>query len=542
MTPREQDDLVQLILDGQADQDDIATFQKFFREDAGFRQRYYDHTTLADYLESTFRPDRAKEGRQDNGRPARRKILPFAVKWTAVAAVLLLLSVAAFLLTGVRDKSAAGKLAFSAGSRWSVQAANSASASGELTLSPGDVLELQQGVARISFDSGVQAVVSGACRLYYPEAGRFQLEHGTVWFDISEQALGSLVITTPRMRIVNHGTQFGVIASRQGTDEVHVLNGRVESEGLRGGRVRAVVNAGRAVAFNDAGEVHEQRNDANGFVKKLPDELPYVHWSFDELVGGKFPTSGKFPALTDAHAEYRSPESTPSDQRVVSGVFGNAVKFKQAGDLVVTPYAGISGSGPRSMAFWMRMPPDQAEEQRSIGWTGLLGWGRRHYPDMNFTESIHAIVGQAQLQGPDVKTRVPILSFERIWFEGTTNLFDGKWHHLVWTYSGGTRSGGLPDVMCYCDGRPETLRVGGYMNFTSSEMRALKINTVVDDDKSVPVILGGSLLSIEDTESLFPGEMDEVYVIEGVVTQTAARRLFLENRFVPETATNTAGE
>lgn len=544
MIPREQEDLVQRILDGDASPEDIAAFQTFFREDANFRQRYYDHTALVDFMESTFRPKPAvRDFEPLNSPPARSKALSFPARWAAVAALILLLSVAGFLLWGLRGKSVVGELAFSDGSRWSLQGSRSgaqADATAELSFSPGDILELQQGVARISFKPGIQAVVSGPARFSYVEPGHFQLDHGMVWFDVPERATEKIVVTTPRMRLADRGTQFGVIASRQGIDEVHVQEGQVESEGLLGGRERAVVNAGRAVAFGDSGSVREQRVNSAGFVHTLPRSLPHVHWSFDEVVAGKFPAAGEYPHLDNFRAEYRSPAATPSFQRLVSGVFGNAVGFQQAGDLVVTPYAGVSGNAPRTVAFWLRLPPEQTEMHHKIGWTGLLGWGRRRYPDMTFTESIHAIIGPPKIQQKAEWSLVPILSFERVWLEGSTNLADGKWHHLVWIYSGKLRSDQTPDVACYCDGQPERLITG--VNAPDLAHSPIKIDTVVDDEKSVPVILGGSLLSIDDKESLFPGEMDEVYVIEGAITPAAARRLFLENRFVPETPTNTSGK
>jgi|GEM_PF-5349801 len=134
--------------------------------------------------------------------------------------------------------------------------------------------------------------------------------------------------------------------------------------------------------------------------------------------------------------------------------------------------------------------------------------------------------------GPSGLNMVPNLSFEGIWLEGETNLADGEWHHLVWTFAGKFNAAGEPEMTCYCDGKPEELLVGG-MDPDRLLHWPPRIDTVVDHEDSVPLILGGSLLSIDDRQSLVPGELDEVYVIEGAIDAVAARRLFLENRYEP---------
>jgi len=46
MTNREEEGLVQRVMDGDATQEDIVAFQIGFHDDAEFRQRYYDHVML----------------------------------------------------------------------------------------------------------------------------------------------------------------------------------------------------------------------------------------------------------------------------------------------------------------------------------------------------------------------------------------------------------------------------------------------------------------------------------------------------------------
>jgi ferric-dicitrate binding protein FerR (iron transport regulator) len=539
MTAREQEELVQRILDGETRPEDVPVFKARFREDPGFRRRYLEHAMLSSCLESLGTSEVRRHRYAWDAVIFRlgRKRLVKSLVWAA-AAVLVLLLVGRFIYLRPRMDAETARLAFAGGTRWDLQQTTRQGEPDDppspRTMKPDSTLKLEQGVAEVEFPSGVRAWLAGSSQLTYHGKGDFHLDHGKVWFEIPQGANG-VVLTTPRIRVVDQGTEFGVISEGAYLDEVHVQTGQVLVQALTGRKEQTVVRAMKAVAVDFVGRIVDHRLDAGVFSRKLPRCLPYLHWSFDALEEGCFATTGVHPRLDTIQAQYRSILATPDEQRRGLGVIGGSVRFVQPGDMAVTSYRGVSGNTPRTLSFWVRVPPDRLRELSGGNWVGMLGWGRRHHPDSAFNESIHAIMGAPHLPIRGKATApglVPILSFEGIWYEGETNLADGAWHHLIWSVSGNLGTAETPGVVLYCDGKPESLREGG-----RDEKRLAhwppRIDTVVSEDNSSPLTFGGSLIKDMDLSGYFPGELDEVFVIEGAVNPAEARRLFLENRYDP---------
>lgn len=96
----------------------------------------------------------------------------------------------------------------------------------------------------------------------------------------------------------------------------------------------------------------------------FPAEASLVnHWSFDNIVGA-----------TVADAGSGENAGTIDGATVVPGILGDALSFDGSGDNVVfSGYKGITGTGARSVAFWVKT--DGGGDGTPSSSRSLIGWG-----------------------------------------------------------------------------------------------------------------------------------------------------------------------
>lgn len=103
------------------------------------------------------------------------------------------------------------------------------------------------------------------------------------------------------------------------------------------------------------------------------------------------------------------------------------------------------------------------------------------------------------------------LGFGNAYAVGSTNICDGQWHHVVAVYKGGTSKKLANTVSIYIDGNLDHLsaRKDGipYINTNSASSRPLSIGSME-----------------------YACDIDELYVIEGALSQDEVMQLFTKNR------------
>ncbi|MBI2823688.1 MAG: FecR domain-containing protein [Planctomycetia bacterium] len=110
-------------------------------------------------------------------------------------------------------------------------------------------LRLAEGQALIEFDSGAHVLLKGPAVFELRSAMEARLLSGTVSVNVPEKARG-FTVDTLSAKVIDLGTEFGLIAEPSGASEVHVLAGLVELEsGSAGHASRAQVPAGQARRF-----------------------------------------------------------------------------------------------------------------------------------------------------------------------------------------------------------------------------------------------------------------------------------------------------
>ena len=91
------------------------------------------------------------------------------------------------------------------------------------------VYQLVEGLATLRFDSGAEVVLEAPATLELIDAMNCRLLTGTLVSDVPPSALG-FAVDTPKARVVDFGTRFGVSTGADGKYMVQVLSGKVEVE------------------------------------------------------------------------------------------------------------------------------------------------------------------------------------------------------------------------------------------------------------------------------------------------------------------------
>jgi hypothetical protein len=121
-------------------------------------------------------------------------------------------------------------------------------------LTPGERLDLANGLVEITFNDGAVVVLEGPATFDVDSPGRAQLHEGRLTAVVPERAHG-FQVATARMNVVDLGTEFGLMAEPEGTAEVHVFNGLVKAQLLdeQGNQVRTMeLNTSQAARIEPA--------------------------------------------------------------------------------------------------------------------------------------------------------------------------------------------------------------------------------------------------------------------------------------------------
>ena len=174
-------------------------------------------------------------------------------------------------------------------------------------------------------------------------------------------------------------------------------------------------------------------------------------------------------------------------------------------------FPGISGSSPRTVAFWVRVPEEaQPADTWMVAWgTRLASLGRR---------PVQISWNRRPAEGALGALRTDFGGGHAI---GTTSLRDGKWHHVAVYFAPGEGPDGAPQVKQYVDGRlesstivPGTVRAPG----GSGDMAA------------TDVVWLGYRLTGKVEGRRFRGELDELFIADRVLEPNEIVALMRDNR------------
>jgi hypothetical protein len=492
-------------LEGSLDEEGFASLQQELRENPDALDHYCRQAEIHGRLQWELGEPAQSLFREAT--PAQRLPLPFSLK-LAAAAVLALSALFTFHLT--RPATTAGTQA---------PPAPESATLGRITRSlnaewashphePGDwigpgTFRLTAGSVEITFDCGATVLIEGNSTLTLSSPTRARLESGKATVDIPAQARG-FVLETPSTLLSQHNSRFGVAVDGDGSAEVHVLQGRVELNGKWGDLSSLMLGKNKPVRVNRQGILLAgERYRADQFPVRPPpgpELLPawYLHWSFDTAATTRdtFRDSGpRPPQMPTFPAEVRL-TGTQASVSLIPGRFGNAVQFNGNDAFLATAFPGIAGNSPRTIAFWIRIPEDTSE----LFAYSILSWGT---PQAGGKWQIGWNTGfdNSGLRGA-IRTEV-----QGGFQIGSTNLVNGRWHHVAIVFPGGADSSNSRHIRHYINGTLEP----------STALKSHPVNTRIDGSSALPLSIGRRIES-DAYFRTFKGDLDELYILPTALT------------------------
>ena len=399
-------------------------------------------------------------------------------------------------------------------------------------------IELKKGLLELSYDSGSTVLIKAPATYYIEAHNKGYLEKGSIRAH-SPKTVATFEIETPNSQLIDLGTTFGVTVLSMLTTEVHVLEGLVKAKSLIDPDTEwKMLLTGKALRIKSSDDM-ETKYTRFPVDKSFYDWAPptriqrssspkFVHWSFDRMQDKQFPETGNDSGNNSFPASLVDFSSDPSNNSwQTQGRFSQALRLNGDRRFLRTDYPGIAGNKARTVAFWLRLDPDQPNSENS---PGIVAWGQ------NRTRG-----GKWQVLpfSPLLKTEEKVLRTECAWGHsmGSTNINDGEWHHVVSVFMGGYDSDIATHVKHYIDGRLEN----------RGSVISRRVNTVTTDTakKNFPLIIGhtmqeASAKSLEQflarcRDGKYPfttlhGDIDELYVFDDALTPLEILRLMKENR------------
>jgi hypothetical protein len=220
-------DLIDDYLAGLLDEAGVARLEQWLRADGDARRHFARYARLNTDLHLEMKAqvagERALEALTPDAPPARSRSWRLALLAVA-AALLAAVGFGAWLGFGRPDapREEIAWLVNAQDCQWAGQQAPA----GDMRV--GKVLQLDRGLAEISFQSGVRVVLEGPASLELTSTNSARLLRGKLTAKVPEAARG-FQITLPQGKVVDLGTEFGVAVDRNGASNVYVFAGKVEA-------------------------------------------------------------------------------------------------------------------------------------------------------------------------------------------------------------------------------------------------------------------------------------------------------------------------
>ncbi len=328
----------------------------------------------------------------------------------------------------------------------------------------GKRVRLGRGIIELELGNDARVVIEAPAAFDLRSPDHIYLNRGRCFAEMKKGTSG-LVIETPTGRVLDLGTTFGVEVDDSKGMEVHVFDGKVE---LSRADLKKEIEQGDAIAFDEMGTRTEFDAVPQHFVSHIPrgtETTPdYMHWCFDEGVGSVVSVAGKDPNLALANGQLNG------DGRAwVDGVHGSALAFDGASHWVDTGHPGISGSVARTVAAWVKIPANWGEHEKEAA--PIMSWGKIDGESVG--QGWMMSVGRKNKRDPEKFGRLRLSVGEQV-ILGTTDLRDGRWHHIAAVADSGENGA---SVLLYVDGNLENV-IRNSIDFIDTEIGKASSETI----------------------------------------------------------------
>lgn len=387
----------------------------------------------------------------------------------------------------------------------------------EGNLRAGDRIALSSGLSRLTFPSGVEAIVEGPSEMLLISELSLKMEGGLAWFRVPEAGRG-FTVQTERASIIDLGTEFGVWFDGEEGLQVHVAKGKVRVEPALKAMAKVELVADDAMVFDVFGRGRSVKSRHSLFRRQFTRSMPYVHWSFDDLVDGSYAADGNMPGVETYQAKltHLQGESRLADleKHQTNGRFGGAFSMDGNGLFAQTAFPGIGGNAPRTFAAWIRHRNSYFNDGAR---TPYCVWGDRAESDegawkiMMWKGAPHVLL-TASLESPaSLHGSSPVS-------EKTAR----QWMHIASVYTGRNDERGNPEIHHYINGKRQRIEY---------KESATGINTATVNSPTAlakPVRFGAAIHDLAGVHTV-DGDMDEAYLFRGALTEKQVRQLMEEN-------------
>lgn len=378
------------------------------------------------------------------------------------------------------------------------------------------LVDLAAGYAELKFRNNVVVLIEGPCRLDIRSVDHVVLYRGELVANVPKEAIGFRV-DTPSSEVVDLGTVFGVSVDQKGASEVHVLKGKVKAR-KTGSQSFVDLKENEARSFSNDEKLAKIIESApDKFLRVLPgasERQPlYLHWSFDEGQGLLAKSDGNHGGATQYPASLKALAPSCELPQWSNGQFGGSLYFNGHSAYGTTAYPGIGENHPRTVAFWVKVPPP--DSMRPV--YGLVSWGSMAKVGSAWQISVNP----TEKEGPLGRLRIGTREAQAV---GTTDLRDNRWHHVAVVMYGGERVDVSTHILLYVDGRIEK----------TSKKSIHRIFTDVEGETSRTVMFGRDLgYPLDDVKvpaKLFKGWLDEVFIFEAALSREQVECLMRNNQ------------
>ncbi len=267
MSPRDLESRILLLLDGSISDEEFSALHAELLADPRARAVYRQWAHLHSALE-TLHKSRTAAGQvapvpMDRIiRLQRHHIVK--VSLLAAAAILVVSAVSMWLVMVPHPPVSIATFQTAPGSIFTLTHQGDGDVPEGTVLTEGSRLRLLSGTMEGVFETGVRMVIEAPCDLSVLKEDRVALKEGVAWFQVPAHAAG-FAVETPELVIVDLGTEFGVVASGAGHDEIHVTMGSVEVTPNHQGGKKQTLHADQARRVDQVGHLHEIPPDATRF-------------------------------------------------------------------------------------------------------------------------------------------------------------------------------------------------------------------------------------------------------------------------------------
>ncbi len=375
-----------------------------------------------------------------------------------------------------------------------------------------ETLTVDSGFLRLQFRKGAELILEGPGEVVFTGDNGAILKRGAASVRVPESATG-FTLVGPDAKVIDVGTEFAMKVFPNMPTEVHVLDGLILTSTL-GDPSQNQMREDEAIEVIE-GAPRSIPAMPSHFLSDLPERKPgplaFLHWTFDEKTGGLASNSGPGIAGFEGRAVIRSAKPGEWKDIHADGVFGSGIFLDGESTFVETDFPGIGGSGARTVAMWVKIPED---------WQPLNGYAMASWGSWEKLGAAWQIsVNPGDFGGEVGRLRV---GTKQDYVVGSTDLRDGRWHHIAAVMFGGKGAAAATHVLLYVDG-----------NLERTETKSTQtIDTDIESERSAKLQLGRNLVvavGYSADKRFFRGWLDEVVVADGALSLKQVRSLMEDN-------------